>query len=116
MRVLVVVLACLLTTSFLSGQSKMTLGKVAEHAVEQSNFTLRGSAPFHLKAEIIETTNPASDYRAQIEEYWISPTKWRRSIESPGFSQTLILNGDQVSEANHGDYFPWWLNDLVTAI
>jgi hypothetical protein len=28
----------------------------------------------------------------------------------------LIVNGDQVSEEDKGDYFPWWLNDLVTAI
>jgi len=25
-------------------------------------------------------------------------------------------DGDQISEQNKGDYFPWWLNDLVTAI
>jgi len=28
----------------------------------------------------------------------------------------LIINGDQVSEKDTGDYFPWWLNDLVTAM
>ncbi len=28
----------------------------------------------------------------------------------------LIVNGDKVSEQNKGDYYPWWLNDLVTAI
>jgi hypothetical protein len=116
MRVQVAVLLCLLAPSFASDHATMPLGKVAEHAVEESKLTLPGSAPFHLKAEITETTNPASDYRAKIEEYWISPTRWRRTIESPGFSQTLIVNGDQVSEINRGDYFPWWLNDLVTAI
>jgi hypothetical protein len=32
------------------------------------------------------------------------------------FSQTLIVNGDAVSEKDAGDYFPFWLNELVTAM
>ena len=83
---------------------------------QHSQITLPGSTPFHLNAAIVETTNPASEYRAQIEEYWVSPQKWRRTIESPTFSQTMIVNGDQVSEKDTGDYFPWWLNDFVNAI
>jgi hypothetical protein len=83
---------------------------------QHSQITLPGSTPFHLKAAIVETTNPTSEYRAQIEEYWVSPEKWRRTIDSPSFSQTTIVNGDKVSEKDTGDYFPWWLNDFVTAI
>src|SRR5215467_486000 len=93
-----------------------TFAQVAQHAVEQVQLTSPGSSPFHLKAVVVETTNPASEYKAEIEEYWISPEKWRRTISSPGFSQTLIANGDKTLEQNKGDYFPWWLNDLVTAI
>lgn len=101
----------------LAGETKtVPLAEVAQHAVEQSKLTLPGSFPFHLKATIAEVTNPDSDYRGEIEEYWVSPEKWRRTISSPGFSQTLVVNGDQVSEQDKGDYFPWWLNDLVTAI
>src|SRR5208283_2248979 len=92
------------------------LAEVAQHAVEQAKLTLPGSSPFHLKATIVETTNPDSAYRGEIEEYWVSPEKSRRTISSPGFSQSLIVNGDQLSEQDKGDYFPWWLNDLVTAI
>jgi Gram-negative bacterial TonB protein C-terminal len=99
-----------------SDDGKLSLGEVAESAVRQSKLTLPGSTPFHLKAEIVETTNLSSEYQANVEEYWISPQKWRRTIESPGLSQTLIVNEDQVSEKNTGDYFPWWLNDLVTAM
>lgn len=99
-----------------SGTDKVSLGEVAERAVQQSKLTLPGSRPFHLKAEIIETTNPSSEYQAKVEEYWMSPQKWRRTIESPDFSQTLIVNGNEVSEKDTGDYFPWWLNDLVTAM
>lgn len=94
----------------------VSIAEAAQHAVEQSQLTLPGSQPFHLKATIAEAGNPRSDYRADVEEFWVSPTKWRRTIQSPGFSQVLIVNGDKVSEQNTGDYYPFWLHDLVTAI
>lgn len=28
----------------------------------------------------------------------------------------MIVDDDRIAEQNTGDYFPWWLNDLVTAI
>ena len=28
----------------------------------------------------------------------------------------MIDDDDRIAEQNTGDYFPWWLNDLVTAI
>ncbi len=49
---------------------------------------------------------PDSSYHAQVEEYWVSPTKWKRTIESPHFSQTLVVNGDAVSEQGHGRLLP----------
>jgi TonB family protein len=117
MRVAALIIGCALgTAAFARDGGKVPLGDVAESAVQQSKLTLPGSKPFHLKAEIVETTNPISDYQAKIEEYWVSPEKWRRSIESPGFSQTLIVNEGEVSEKDTGDYFPWWLNNLVTAM
>jgi len=90
--------------------------EMAARAIQQSQITLPGSRPFHLKAEIIETTNPASPFQAKVQEYWISPDKWRRTIESPTFLQTLVVNGDKISEKDTGDYFPWWLNELITAM
>jgi hypothetical protein len=111
-----IMLCALAGASFAADTTTMPLADVAQHAVDQSKLTSPGSTPFHLKAEIVETTNPNSDHKGEVEEYWVSPEKWRRTISSPGFSQTLIVNGDQVSEEDKGDYFPWWLNDLVTAI
>lgn len=100
-----------------AGDTKaVPLAEVAQHAVDQSKLTSPGSPPFHLKATIVETTNPDSTYKGEVEEYWISPEKWRRTISSPGLLQTLIVNGDQISEQDRGDYLPWWLNDLVTAM
>jgi hypothetical protein len=103
-------------TSVAGDAKPVPLAEVAQHAVEQSKLTSPGSSPFHLKATIVETTNPDSTYKGEVEEYWVSPEKWRRTISSPGFSQTLIVNGDQISEQDKGDYLPWWLNDLVTAM
>jgi TonB family protein len=95
---------------------KISLAEVANNAIEQSKLTLPGSAAFHLKATITEATNPDSEYKAEIEEYWFSNEKWRRTIRSPHLAQTLIVNGDKVFEKNDGDYYPWWLTDLVTAV
>jgi hypothetical protein len=95
---------------------KAKVSDLAERALQQSQITLTGCRPFHLQAALVETTNPKSEYQAKIEEFWVSPTKWRRTIESPGLSQTLVVNGDRVFERNSGDYYPWWLNTFVTAI
>jgi Gram-negative bacterial TonB protein C-terminal len=117
MRILVTILACMLSIPALAKDGdKVALAEIAERAVQQSKLTLPGSKPFHLQAEIVESTNPKSDYKAKVEEYWVSPQKWRRVIESPEFSQVLIVNGDQISERDTGDYLPWWLNDLITAM
>jgi hypothetical protein len=90
--------------------------QMAGRAVQQSKLTLPGSKPFHLRVEIVERTDPTSDYQAKVEEYWVSPEKWQRTIESPAFSQTTVVNGDKFLEKDTGDYFPWWLDDLVTAM
>ena len=111
------------TIASTSTRKKIPVGEIAEHAVQQMKLTLPGSQPFHLKAKIFETEsrdsdrpNQQSDYKAEVEEYWVAPDRWRRTIVSPDFSQTLVVDGDRVSERDKGDYFPWWLNDLITAI
>lgn len=95
---------------------KVPFFQVAQHAVEQSQLTLPGSSPFHLKAHIAAAGSSSANFTADIEEYWLSPTKWRRTIQSATFSQTLVVNGETTSEQDTGDYYPFWLRDLVTAI
>ncbi len=90
--------------------------ETAARALQKSQLTLPGSRPFHLTAEVIEVGEPDSDYRAKIEEYWISPDKWRRTVESPAFSQTLVVNSGNTLEKDQGDYFPSWLNHAITAL
>ena len=84
--------------------------------MQQSKLTLAGGAPFHLKAHITNTGTAKPEYSADVEEYWVSPEKWRRTVQSAGFSQTLIVNGGKVSEKLTGDYYPFWLHDMVTAL
>jgi hypothetical protein len=116
MRLPVAMLAFMLAIPTPAQNGKNEWIGVAASAIQQSNLTLPGAKSFHLLAEIVETSNPTSDYRAKVEEYWVSPEKWQRKIESPGFSQTMVVNGNKVLEQDSGDYFPWWLKDLVTAM
>ena len=94
----------------------VSVGEAADHAVQQSKLTLAGGTPFHLKAHIANSGTPKPEYSADVEEYWVSPEKWRRTVEAAGFSQTLIANGGQVSEKITGDYYPFWLRNMVTAL
>lgn len=115
-RFMLPTLIFLLTAAVAVGKD-LTVGDATEHAIEQSSLTLPGGRPFHLKFEIRETSDPdTDDYKASVEEYWVSPSKSRRVITSGDFSQTLITNGDAVSEADTGDYYPHWLNNFVTAV
>ncbi len=83
--------------------------------VVQATLTTPGSPPFHLKAILTERGDPSS--KTEVEIFWMAPNKWRRTIQSQSeFSQTLIVNGDQVFEHDSDDYFPLWSQTLVGAM
>ncbi len=94
----------------------ISLADATANAVKLSKITVPGGTPFHLKAVVGQPGQSNSDYKADIEEYWIAPDKWRRTVKTPAFSQTLIVNGDSVFEQDAGDYYPFWLRNLVTAV
>jgi len=73
-----------------------------------------GSPPFHLMATITDKDDP--DSKTEVELYWAAPDKWRRTIKSDDFSQTLIVNGTQVQDDHEGNYFPLALETLTTAM
>ena len=94
-----------------------SLADLPKKAIEQSQITLPGSRPFHLLARVFEQTNPDNQgFNAQIEEFWVSPDKWRRTIKSAEFSEVLVVNGSQQREELTGDYYPNWLRTIVNAI
>ncbi len=102
--------------SELAGE-KTSISDLPKHAIEQSQLSAPGSQPFYINAKVVEATNRENDgYNAEIEEYWEAPDKWRRTIKSADFSQTIIVNGDKISEQSTGDYYPNWLRTLVNAI
>lgn len=110
------IVACILFATALKGGDTVLVRDAIQNALNQSQLTQPGSQPFHLKAVVAQPSDPESNYRANIELFWVSPTKWHRDITSADFSQTLIMNGDSISEANIGDYYPHWLSNYVTAL
>src|SRR5882672_10795753 len=83
-------------------------------SVVQATLIAPGSTPFQMKATVTERDDPAS--AGQIEILWMSPDTWRRTIQSDGFSQTVIVNDGKIFEEDSDDYFPMALQTLVTAI
>jgi hypothetical protein len=94
----------------------LSVRRAVENAVVRSRIESRGSAPFHLKAISEPANNFIAPYRAEIEEYWISPDKWKRTIRSADFQQTLIVNGNMRFEENSTEYLPKWINDISNAL
>ncbi|MGP0018615.1 MAG: TonB family protein [Candidatus Sulfotelmatobacter sp.] len=74
--------------------------------IHRSTLAEPGGKPFYLKATITDKDDAKSEFNGTVEEYWVSPTKWRRVIKLRDFSQTRIVNGDAIFEDNNGDYFP----------
>jgi hypothetical protein len=105
----------ILSSSFAAGGD--SIADLPKKATEASQITLPGSHPFILKARVLEATNPSNEqYKVEIEEYWVAPDKWRRTVKTSDFSQTLIVNGEKTTEQVTGDYYPNWLRTIVTGI
>jgi hypothetical protein len=79
----------------------------------QTPLTAPGNPSFHLKATVSDRDQQGS---GEIEIYWVNPTKWRRTISSAEFSQTLVVNGAQVFEQDSDDYIPLSLQTLLIAM
>lgn len=95
---------------------EIPVGEALQHAVLNSKICEPGLPPFHLKAQTTPAYNFGVNLTADIEEYWVSPEKWKRTIHSPAFDQTIIVNGKSRFEQDSADYYPMWLQNIVTAI
>jgi hypothetical protein len=82
--------------------------------VVQARLIEPGSTPFYLQAVITERGDPTE--HVDVEMFWAGPEKWRRIIKSAEFSQTLIVNGDKISEQDSADYMPLAIQVLTTAM
>jgi TonB family protein len=100
-----------------SGQQvSKPLGDTLTKALYTSSLITSDSHPFHVKLHVHDAMNPDSALSADIEEYWASPTQWKRIITAPGFSQSIVVNDKGTSFEATGDYFPVWLQSFVTAL
>lgn len=100
-----------------SAGEKISLSDLPKHAIGESQITASGAPPFHLMARVFEKTDRKNDsHNAEIEEFWVAPDKWRRTIKANGFAEVLVTNGDKVTEQLDGAYYPNWLRTIVNAI
>ena len=86
--------------------NRVPVSKLLEEMVHRSTLVEPGSKPFYLKATISDKDDAKSKFNGTVEEYWLSPNKWRRIVKLRDFSQTRIVNGDMIYEENNGEYFP----------
>jgi hypothetical protein len=93
-------------------QVQISLYDASVRALKNTPLNYPDSAPFHVKISVVDS-HPDTNRHATIEMWWMSPTKYRRVIESPDFSQTRIVNGEAVSEENKATYYPYWLQEVV---
>lgn len=84
-------------------------------AVKKSTLNQPGTPPFHLRAELspyrsgIEPAN----LTGTIEIWWVSPTQWKREIQTPQFHQLAIMDAGKEWQHNDADYFPEWLREIT---
>jgi hypothetical protein len=101
-------------TTVLIGSCPIWAADQTSPSVVQATLISPGSPSFHLSAAITERAD--FNEHIDLEMYWVSPDKWRRTIVSQDFSQTLIVNGDKVFEQDSDEYFPLGLQTLATAL
>ena len=97
--------------------TKVSIKDALGKALAISSLTGAGARPFHIKLKISEAENSQSPYQGSIEEWWSSPTRWRREVNATGgMHQTVVVAGGKRTERDEGDYFPLWLRNFVTAL
>ena len=78
--------------------------------------TTPGAPPFHAILEITSEASSSTEHHGRIEVFWADPTSYSLRLQTPEFSQTLIVSGDKVQEADRGDFYPGWLQNFVAAL
>lgn len=106
MRSCALLIVLLLPQLSVASANSVQVSKLLDQMIHWSTLAEPGGRPFYLKATITDKDDSKSEFNGTVEEYWLSPTKWRRVVKLRDFSQTRIVNGDQIYEENIGDYFP----------
>ncbi len=93
-----------------------SFGDVVSHAEKAVALHSKNTPSYHLKASVVETTNPKSEYRAEIEEFFQSERNWRRTVTAPGLSWTQEVRDGMLQDEYSGDYAAFWLRELLSGI
>jgi TonB family protein len=113
------------SSAFLSSQTpanpnqkfvSIPLADVLPKALARSSLTAPKAEPFHIKLKVRDVLDENSPRQAEIEEYWLSPTLWKRIVTAPNLHQVTTRNASGLHYETTGDYFPQWLSMFVTAI
>ena len=102
MRSCALLIVLLLPQLSVAGANRVPVSKLLDQMIHRSTLAEPGGTPFYLKATITQKDDLKSEFNGTVEEYWLSPTKWRRVVKLRDFLQTRIVNGDQVYEENIG--------------
>ena len=98
--------AAILTGALALHAQQAPLEQVVRTAAEKSSLALPGRAPFHLRATIADEKAGDPQWNASVEEWWQSPTEYRRVLQSAHFTQVLTVQGHKVEEHEEGTVFP----------
>lgn len=91
-------------------------GNTLQKALKASTLGQPGAKPFHVHVEIGQTKGAQGDYAATVEETWVSPTQWVRTVTTPSLTQKTVVDTSGPHILTQGDYFPAWLRNFVTAV
>ncbi|MGA7156001.1 MAG: hypothetical protein WBY53_04100 [Acidobacteriaceae bacterium] len=91
-------------------------GKTLAKAIRASALGRPGAKPFHVRLEVSQLKGNAGGYAATIEETWVAPDRWIRTVHAPDVSQVTVMNGSGLHVITQGEYFPKWLRDFVTGL
>jgi len=106
MRSCALLIVLLLPQLSVAGANRVPVSKLLDQMIHRATLAEPGGRPFYLKATISDKDDTKSEFNGTVEEYWLSPTKWRRVVKLRDSAQTRIVNGDLIYEENNGDYFP----------
>ena len=115
MRIFLFAAATLAGVAALHAQ-QAPLEQVVRTAAEKSSLALPSRVSFHLRAEIRDEKSGDPQWTASVEEWWQSPTEYKRVFHSAQFSQVLIVHGGKVEEQDDGPVFPELLRNLTSEL
>jgi hypothetical protein len=113
---LVALVACAITNAQQPTSPTVPFEQAARTAALKSALAQPGGVPFHLRAVISDQKNHDPQWDAEVEEWWSSPTRYKRVFHCARFSQTLIVDGSKTQETDSGQVFPELLRNLTVEL